>query len=103
MRGRSSNTPQQLYPFYSAQQVIYFKRSRWAWGEPKPDLAKYGGSLGQCGTRGDRLLLLHRPEYIRSRLAGNNYFGLPKLGERYTKALRAAAGKIDDPTAGLAE
>jgi hypothetical protein len=69
MRGRSSNSPQQLYPFYSAQQV----------------------------------LLLHRPEYIRSRLAGNNYFGLPKLGERYTEALRAAAGKIDDATAGLPE
>ena len=45
-------------------------------------------------------LLLHRPEYIRSRLAGHNYFGLPELGERYTKALRAAAGKIDDANAG---
>jgi TolB-like protein/class 3 adenylate cyclase len=45
-------------------------------------------------------LLLHQPEYIRSRLAGNNYFGLPELGERYTKALRAAAGKIDDANAG---
>jgi adenylate cyclase len=44
-------------------------------------------------------LLLHQPEYIRSRLAGNNYFGLPELGERFTKALRAAAGPIDDANA----
>ena len=48
-------------------------------------------------------LLLHQPEYIRSRLAGNNYFGLPELGERFTKALRAAAGKIDDANAGPPE
>jgi adenylate cyclase len=45
-------------------------------------------------------LLLHQPEYIRSRLAGNDYFGSPELGERFTKALKAAAGEIDDANAG---
>jgi adenylate cyclase len=46
-------------------------------------------------------LLRHDPVYIRSRLAGDNYFGLPELGERYTAALRKAArpllGELNRP------
>jgi RNA:NAD 2'-phosphotransferase (TPT1/KptA family) len=39
-------------------------------------------------------LLRHDPVYIHARLAGDNYFGLPELGERFTKALRKAAGSL---------
>jgi hypothetical protein len=39
-------------------------------------------------------LLRHDPVYIRSRLAGDNYFGIPELGARYTSALRKAAGPL---------
>ena len=41
-------------------------------------------------------LLQHRPEYIRSRLAGKNYFGLPELADRFTMALCKAAGRLVD-------
>jgi adenylate cyclase len=44
-------------------------------------------------------VMAREPEYIRSRLAGHNYFGVPELGERYTRALRAAAGNIAETTA----
>jgi len=54
--------------------------------------------LAEAGTDAARTAIdfvpNHQPEYIRSRLAGNNYFGLPELGERYTRALRAAAGEM---------
>jgi hypothetical protein len=39
-------------------------------------------------------LLRHAPIYIRGRLAGDNYFGLPELGARFTSALRKAAGSL---------
>ena len=39
-------------------------------------------------------LLRNDPVYIRSRLAGDNYFGVPELGARYTAALRKAAGPL---------
>ena len=39
-------------------------------------------------------LLRHDPVYIRDRLVGNNYFGLPELGARFTSALRKAAGPL---------
>ena len=39
-------------------------------------------------------LLLHRPAYIRSRLEGNTFLGLPELRDRYTRALRLAAGPL---------
>ena len=39
-------------------------------------------------------LLRHEPEYIRSRITGHNYFGTQELGERYTSALRTAAGPL---------
>ena len=39
-------------------------------------------------------LVAHRPEYIRSRLAGNNYLGVPELSHRFTEALRKAAGPL---------
>ena len=39
-------------------------------------------------------LLNHDPGYIRSRLAGENYFGVPELGRRFTLALRKAAGPL---------
>ena len=39
-------------------------------------------------------LLQHDPVYIRSRLAGDNYFGTPELSARFTSALRKAAGPL---------
>lgn len=39
-------------------------------------------------------LLQHDPVYIRSRLSGDNYFGVPELGTRFTSALRKAAGPL---------
>ena len=39
-------------------------------------------------------LLQHDPAYIRSRLSGDNYFGVPELGTRFTLALRNAAGPL---------
>jgi tetratricopeptide (TPR) repeat protein len=37
-------------------------------------------------------LMRHRRDYICSRLEGHNYFGVPELSERFTSALRRAAG-----------
>lgn len=34
------------------------------------------------------------PEYVLSRLRGKSYFAVPKLGKRYTAALRKAAGNL---------
>jgi adenylate cyclase len=39
-------------------------------------------------------LLQRQGPYIRSRLAGNNFFGVPDLGRKYTAALRRAAGSL---------
>jgi len=39
-------------------------------------------------------LLRHDPVYVRDRLTGNNYFGIPELGTRFTAALRKAAGPL---------
>jgi hypothetical protein len=39
-------------------------------------------------------LLQRQGPYIRSRLAGNNFFGVPDLGRKYTAALRRAAGPL---------
>jgi tetratricopeptide (TPR) repeat protein len=39
-------------------------------------------------------LVRHDPVYIRRRLAGDNYFGVPELGARFTSALRTAAGPL---------
>jgi adenylate cyclase len=39
-------------------------------------------------------LLRHDPVYIRGRLSGDSYFGVPELGARFTSALREAAGPL---------
>jgi TolB-like protein/class 3 adenylate cyclase len=44
-------------------------------------------------------LLRHDPVYIRSRLGGDNYFGIPELSTRFTSALRKAAGPLLADTA----
>jgi tetratricopeptide (TPR) repeat protein len=36
----------------------------------------------------------HDPIYLRDRLAGNHYFGIPELGTRFVAALRKAAGPL---------
>jgi tetratricopeptide (TPR) repeat protein len=38
--------------------------------------------------------LARDPVFVRSRLSGDNYFGVPELGVRYTSALRKAAGPL---------
>jgi adenylate cyclase len=43
-------------------------------------------------------LFSHDPHYIRSRLAGETYFGVPELGKRFTSALRKAAGPLHAAT-----
>jgi adenylate cyclase len=39
-------------------------------------------------------LVRHRPDYIRSRLEGNNYLDLSEVSRRFTTALRKAAGSL---------
>lgn len=55
--------------------------------------------LAECGDRKAAQaeiakLVEHQRDYIQSRLVGNNYFGVPELGRRFTDALRKAAGPL---------
>jgi adenylate cyclase len=48
----------------------------------------------EAAQQGIAYLLEHHHDYIRSRLAGYNYFGVPELSRRFTEALRKAAGPL---------
>jgi TolB-like protein/cytochrome c-type biogenesis protein CcmH/NrfG len=55
--------------------------------------------LAECGDREAAqeeiaYLVEHQRDYIHSRLAGKNYFGMPELSRRFTEALRKAAGPL---------
>ena len=64
-----------------------------------PSYAILAACLSECGEDGPAHaaiahIVRHRPDYIRSRLEGNNYLDLPETSRRFTAAIRKAAGPL---------